>query len=47
MFDDLEDIIETDITYSLFSDCECPHCGEYIECIESAICPFCGGRLDS
>ena len=44
---DLDDIIEADIKYGLFSDGECPHCGEYIECIESKICPFCGGLLES
>lgn len=47
MFDDLEDIVEADIAYGLFSDGECPHCGEYIEDSEAKICPFCGGLLES
>lgn len=43
---DLDDVIEADIKYGLFSKGECLHCGEYIGCIESTLCPFCGGKLD-
>ena len=43
---DLSDMVEADIRFNLFGDGECPHCGEYIECIESLICPFCGKRLE-
>ena len=42
---DLEDIVEADITLGLFSEGECPHCGEFLENPNVKICPFCGGKL--
>ena len=42
---DLEDIVETDIALGLFSEDECPHCGEFIENPNAKMCPFCGGKL--
>ena len=42
----LEEIVQADIAFGLFSEGECPHCGEYIESVKSSFCPFCGGRLD-
>lgn len=44
---DLDDVIEADIELELFSEDECPHCGEFIENLNAKICPFCGCRLDS
>ena len=41
----LNDIIEADIKFGLFSNGECSHCGVYIECIDSIICPFCEIKL--
>lgn len=46
MFDDLDDIVEADIVYGLFSDGECPHCGEYLENLNIKTCSFCGGALE-
>ena len=43
---DLEDIVETNIALGLFSEDECPHCGEFIENPNAKICPFCGGKLE-
>ena len=43
---DLDDIIEADITLGLFSEDECPHCGEFIKNSNTKICPFCGGKLE-
>lgn len=43
---DLEDMIEADTWYGIFSNSECPKCGEYIEEIEKiAKCPYCGYRF--
>ena len=43
---DLDDIVQADIAYGLFSEGECPHCGEYIEDTTAKRCPFCGGKLE-
>ena len=39
---DLDDIVEADIVYGLFSEGECPHCAEFIENNNIGICPNCG-----
>ena len=42
---DLEDLIEADISVGLFSENECPYCGEFIENPITKICPFCGYKI--